>query len=341
MWFDTQDVGIDLGTATVQVYVRNKGIVLSEPSVVAVRKSDGSLLSVGEDARRMLGRTPNKYRAVRPLREGVISDYDLTERMLHYYLNRALGKKRWLKPKVIVCVPSGVSETEKRSVIMALNDAGMGLARLIEEPVAAAIGAGLNITHPQGTMVVDIGGGTTDIAVLSMKAIVLSSSVRVGGDQFDEAIIRYMRKKHNLFIGERTAEELKIEIGSAYPRREEVTMRVAGRNLVTGLPRYALVTGTEIMEALEEPVDAIVDAVHTVMEKIPPELAGDIYEQGILLTGGGAQLFGLDRLLQEVIRVRCTLAENPENCVALGIGKVLENLTLYKSLLFDYHKRQR
>ena len=272
------DIGIDLGTATILVYIKGKGIVLREPSVVAIDKNTNRLLAVGEEARKMLGRTPGNIVAIRPLREGVISDYQVTERMLKYFLNKVCKNSffKLFKPRVMICVPSGVTEVEKRAVEDAAVQAGARKTYLIEEPIAAAIGAGIDITKACGSMVVDIGGGTTDIAVISLGGTVVSSSTKLAGDKFDEAIVRYMRKKHNIMIGERTAEEMKIQIGTVFPRTQEVSMDVRGRNLVSGLPKTIRITSTEIMEALEEPVSSIVEAVHAVLERTPPELAADI-----------------------------------------------------------------
>ena len=293
------DIGIDLGTASVLVFVKGKGIVLQEPSVVAIDKNTNQVLAVGEEARRMLGRTPGNIVAIRPLKDGVISDYDVTERMLKYFMQKTTGKKLFFKPKIIVCVPSGVTEVEKRAVIDATNEAGARTTYLIEEPIAAAIGAGLDIAQPNGHMIVDIGGGTSDIAVISLGGIVVSTSIKVAGDRFDEAITRYMRKRHNIMIGERTAEDIKINIGGAYPREKEVFMDVKGRNLVSGLPVNIKVSSEEIVEALEESVAAIADAVHGVLEKTPPELASDIANQGIVMTGGGALLWGFNKLIEK------------------------------------------
>jgi rod shape-determining protein MreB len=338
--FGYQDIGIDLGTATVLVYIKGKGIVLREPSVVAIDRNNGRILDVGDEARKMLGRTPGNIVAIRPLREGVISDYDVTERMLRYFLRKVVGKRMFFKPRVVVCVPSGVTEVEKRSVIDATIDAGARYTQLIEEPIAAAIGAGLDISRPYGSMVVDIGGGTTDIAVISLGSAVVSDSIKIAGDKFDDAIIRYMRRKHNLLIGERTAEELKINIGGAYPRKEVLYMEVTGRNLVSGLPKTTRVSSEEMIEALEEPVITIIETVHSVLERTPPELAADIYDRGIVMTGGGALLFGLDRLIQENIKVPCFVADDAISCVAIGTGKALENIDAMAGLgaIFDYKR---
>jgi rod shape-determining protein MreB len=324
-----QDIGIDLGTATVLVYIKGKGIVLREPSVVAIDKNTNRLLAVGEDARKMLGRTPGNIVAIRPLRDGVISDYDITERMLKYFIKKVCGY-RIFKPRIIICVPSGVTEVEERAVIDAAMQAGARKTFLIEEPIAAAIGAGIDISKACGSMVVDIGGGTTDIAVISLGGTVVSTSIKVAGDKFDEAIVRYMRKKHNIMIGERTAEEMKINIGSAYPREQEITMDVRGRNLISGLPRTITVTSSEMMEALEESVASIVEAVHGVLEKTPPELVADISDRGIVLTGGGSLIYGLDKLLQEKTGINVIIADDAISCVALGTGKALDNIEVLR-----------
>lgn len=323
-----QDIGIDLGTATVLVYIKGKGIVLREPSVVAIDVNTNRLLAVGEEARRMLGRTPGNIVAIRPLRDGVISDYDITERMLKYFINKVCGNRffKLFKPRIIVCVPSGVTEVEKRAVVDAALQAGASKTYLIEEPIAAAIGAGIDIAKACGSMVVDIGGGTTDVAVISLGGTVVSTSIKVAGDKFDEAIVRYIRKKHNIMIGERTAEELKINIGTVYKRDQEISMDIRGRNLVSGLPKTITITSTEMMEALEEPATSIVEAVHSVLEKTPPELAADISDKGIVMTGGGSLLYGLDKLLQEKTHITVNIAEDTVSCVALGTGKALDNI---------------
>ncbi len=328
MW-GVQDIGIDLGTASVLVYVKGRGIVLREPSVVAIDKTNGRLLAVGEDARRMLGRTPGNIVAVRPLREGVISDYGYTEMMLRHFLNKVVGRRLFFKPRVMVCVPSGVTEVEKRSVKEATLDAGASKTFLIEEPIAAAIGAGIDISKPYGSMIVDIGGGTTDIAVISLGGAVVSESIKVAGDKFDDAIVRYMRKKHNLLIGERTAEDMKINIGSAYQRKEPQYMEVTGRNLISGLPKTLTISADEMVEALEETVQAVLEAVHSVLERTPPELSADIYDHGIVMTGGGSLLYGLDMRIQQHTRVPCYVAEDAISCVAIGTGKALEDYDKY------------
>ncbi|MBM7615139.1 rod shape-determining protein [Alkaliphilus hydrothermalis] len=320
------DIGIDLGTASVLVFVKGKGIVLQEPSVVAIDNNTNRILAVGEEARRMLGRTPGNIVAIRPLRDGVISNYEMTERMIKYFINKTVGKKLFFKPRIIVCVPSGVTEVEKRAVIDATNEAGARTTHIIEEPIAAAIGAGLDISQPNGHMVVDIGGGTCDIAVISLGGIVVSTSIKVAGDKFDEAIIRYMRKKHNIMIGERTAEDLKINIGTASPRKDEISMEVRGRNLISGLPVNIQVSSKEMQDALEEAVMAIAEAVHSVLERTPPELAADIADQGIIMTGGGALLWGLDKLISNRTGIPVYIAEDTVSCVAKGTGKALDSL---------------
>lgn len=335
------EIGIDLGTASVLVYIKGKGIVLQEPSVVAIDRNTDRVLAVGHEARKMLGRTPGNIVAIRPLRDGVISDYEVTERMLRYFINKTCGRKRFFKPKIIVCVPSGVTEVEKRAVIDATVEAGGGKTFLIEEPIAAAIGAGLDITKPDGNMVIDIGGGTADIAVISLGGIVVSRSIKVAGDKFDEAIIKYMRRAHNLLIGERTAEELKIEIGTAFPRAKSVKIDCRGRDLITGLPKNVNVSSEEMEEALREPVMAISDAVHSVLEKTPPELASDISSRGIIMTGGGALLFGLNKLLEKKTGIPTYIAEDAISCVAKGTGMSLEHLDVLEKSMMTTSRKQR
>ena len=320
------EVGIDLGTANVLVYIKGKGIVLNEPSVVAINNDTDEILAVGEEAKQMLGRTPANIVAVRPLKDGVVSDYDITERMLKYFIRKTCGSGRFFKPRIMVCVPSGVTEVEKRAVREAANQAGGKVVYLMEEPVAAAIGAGLDISKPDGIMVIDIGGGTTDIAVISLGGIVASTSVKMAGDKFDEAIITYMRKNHKLYIGERMAEELKVNIGTAFPREESITMECRGRDLVTGLPKSVDVTSEEMMDALEEPLHTICEAVHNVLERTPPELSADISNSGIMLTGGGALLYGIDKRIEDRTGIKVLIAEDPKSCVAVGTGKALNNL---------------
>lgn len=320
----TPELGIDLGTANIVVYLRGKGIVLCEPSVVAISTKNKKVLAIGEEARLMLGRTPGHIVAIRPMSDGVIADYTTTLKMLEYLIAKVCGRRRFLKPRVLVCVPSGVTSVERRAVIQAAREAGAGEAYTIEEPMAAAIGAGLPISMPGGNMVVDIGGGTTDVAVISLEGIVISRSVRVGGNKMDEVITRYIRSQYNLMIGERTAEEIKIKVGSAYPLEKELEMEVRGRDLIAGLPKTITVTSEEIREALQEPINAIVERVRSVLEETPPELAADIIERGITLTGGGALLRGMDRLLESVTNIRTQVAEDPLSCVAIGTGRALE-----------------
>ncbi|MBP9562925.1 MAG: rod shape-determining protein [Acetoanaerobium sp.] len=323
------DIGIDLGTASVLVYVKGKGIVLQEPSVVAIDTSTNKVLAVGEEAQKMLGRTPGNIVAIRPLKDGVISDYDVTEKMLKHFIEKVtggVGLFRFFKPQIIVCVPSGVTEVEKRAVIDATMEAGARDVFLIEEPIAAAIGAGIEISQPNGSMVVDIGGGTSDVAVISLGGIVVSTSIKIAGDKFDEAIVKYMRKKHSILIGERTAEEIKINIGSAFPRDTEVTMDVRGRNLVSGLPETIKVSSEETLEALRESVAQIADAVHYVLEKTPPELSADISDKGILMTGGGSLLWGLDKLIAKRTGISVYIADDAISCVAKGTGEALNSI---------------
>ena len=320
-----KDIGIDLGTASVLVYVKGKGIVLNEPSVVAMDKNTGKLLKVGEEARQMLGRTPGNIVAIRPLREGVISDYDMTERMLKEFIRKVAGFMVF-KPRVIICVPSGITEVEERAVVVAGIQAGCRRVYLIEEPVAAAIGAGIDITKPDGHMVVDIGGGTADVAVISLGGVVESASIKVAGDKFDEAVVKYIRRKHNVLIGDRTAEELKMNIGCVFPRPEEVSMEIKGRCLMTGLPRVFNVTSSEMIEAFEETSSSILEAIHGVLERTPPELVADISTNGIVMTGGGSLLWGFDKLVQSHTGIETHVADDAISCVAFGTGKSLENL---------------
>ena len=320
-----QDVGIDLGTATVIVYVKGKGIVLREPSVVAVDNITGEVLAVGQEARRMLGRTPGNIVATRPLRDGVISDYTVTEKMLKHFINKVCGKFIFA-PRIMICIPSQVTEVEKKAVIDAATQAGARKVYLIEEPIAAAIGAGIDISKPCGNMVVDIGGGTTDIAVISLGGSVVNTSLKVAGDQFDEYIVKYIKKKHNIMIGERTAEDLKVNIGCVYPKIQDTEMDIRGRDLVTGLPKTLTVHSSEMLEALIEPAMMIVDAVHSVLERTPPELSADISDRGIYMTGGGCLVDGLDKLLQEKTGINVMIAQDTVSCVALGTGKALDNL---------------
>ncbi len=318
-----KDIGIDLGTASVLVYVKGKGIVLNEPSVVAMDKNTGKLLKVGEEARQMLGRTPGNIVAIRPLREGVISDYDMTERMLKEFIRKVAGFMIF-KPRVIICVPSGITEVEERAVVDAGIQAGCRRVYLIEEPVAAAIGAGIDIQKPDGHMVVDIGGGTADIAVISLGGVVESASIKVAGDQFNESVVKYMRRKHNILVGESTAERMKMAIGCVYPREEEAFMDVKGRCLLTGLPKTITVSSVEMMEAFEEPTERILESIHAVLERTPPELIADVSTNGIVMTGGGSLVYGFDKLITSRTGIATMVAENAIACVAQGTGQSLD-----------------
>lgn len=320
----SMDIGIDLGTASILVYIKGKGIVLKEPSVVAFDRDSQEIVAIGEEARKMIGRTPGNITAIRPLKQGVISDYITTEKMLKYFITKSMARRTLRKPRISICIPSGATEVEKKAVEDATYNAGAREVTIIEEPVAAAIGAGIDISKACGNMIVDIGGGTSDIAVISLGGTVVSTSLKLAGDDFDDAIVRYMRKKHNLLIGERTAEEIKITIGCAYPRPETTTMDVKGRNLMTGLPKTMTVTSDEMLEALHDPAMQIVDAIHGVLERTPPELASDIYERGIVMTGGGSLLSGLDELIEEKTGINTMLAESPMTAVAVGTGKFIE-----------------
>jgi rod shape-determining protein MreB len=332
------EVGIDLGTANVLVYIKGKGIVLNEPSVVALNEETNEILAVGEAARKMLGRTPASITAVRPLKDGVISDYDVTERMLKYFIKKSCGSGRFFKPNIMICVPSGVTEVEKRAVIEAATEAGGKSVFLMEEPIAAAIGAGLDITGPDGKMVIDIGGGTSDIAVISLGTIVTSQSVKVAGDSMDDFITKYMRKEHKLYIGERTAEEMKMQIGTAFPREESVSYECRGRDLVTGLPKSIFITSEEMLTALDEPLTTICEAVHHVLENTPPELAADISITGIVITGGGALLNGIDKRIKQRTGIEVFIADDPKSCVAVGTGKALNSLEAMESKIVNRRK---
>ncbi len=321
----SNDIGIDLGTASVLVYVKGTGIVIQEPSVVAIDKSTDKVLNVGRAAQQMLGRTPGNIVAIRPMREGVISQYEVTLKMLQYFIRRACGNM-FFKPRVMICVPTGITEVEERAVVDAANQAGARQTHLIEEPIAAAIGAGLDISGPRGNMVVDIGGGTTDIAVISLGGIVVSESIKSAGDKMDEAIIYYVRRKYNILIGERTAEHIKINIGAVYEHKRPKQMKVKGRDLSQGLPREIILSSTEMLEALIDPISEILDGVCAVIERTPPELVGDILQNGIMMTGGGSMIYGLDKLITEVTGIRARVAENPVSCVAIGTGEALEHL---------------
>ena len=318
-----RDMAVDLGTANTLVYVRGRGIILNEPSVVAVNVKDGRPLAVGAEAKRMIGRTPSHIQAIRPLKDGVIADFEICEKMLRYFIQR-VHQRRFAKPRMVICVPSGITGVEQRAVMEAAEYAGARKAYIIEEPMAAAIGAGLPVHEPTGNMVVDIGGGTTEVAVISLGGIVTSQSVRIGGDELDEAIISYIKKEYSLALGERTAEEIKIALGSAFALEEELHAEIRGRDLVTGLPKTVVVSTEEIRKAIDEPVSAIIDAVKVTLDKTPPELAADIMEQGIVLTGGGALLHGLDARLQEETGMPIVVARDPLNCVAIGSGQCLE-----------------
>ena len=321
--FDT-DIGIDLGTASILVYIKGKGVVLKEPSVVAIDRDTDTIRAIGEEARLMIGRTPGNIVAVRPLRQGVISNYSVTEQMIKYFIQKAVGKRSYKKPRISICVPSGATEVETKAVEDASFQAGAREVFIVEEPLAAAIGAGIDISKPCGNMVVDIGGGTTDIAVISLGATVESTSVKVAGDDFDDAIVRYMRKKHNLLVGERTAEEIKIGIGTCFKKTEVKKMEVRGRNLVTGLPKIIEVTSEEVEEALREATTQIVEAIHGVLENTPPELSADIAVRGIVLTGGGCLLDGLEELIESKTGINTMTAEDPMTAVAIGTGRYLE-----------------
>ena len=321
----SRDIGIDLGTATVLVYVRGKGVVLKEPSFVAIDKSTDHIVKVGKDARAMLGRNPENIEVIRPLRDGVINQYDITLRMIQYFIRRACGNAI-LQPRVMICIPTGISEVEERAVIDAGTQAGARKTYLIEEPVAAAIGAGLDIYTPNGKMVVDIGGGTTDVAVISLGGVVVSSSIKHAGDQFDEAIMRYVRRKHNVLIGERTAEFIKIRIGAVYDHAEAKEIKVKGRCLLQGLPKEISISSKEMLEALMEPISEILDSICSVIERTPPELIGDIIKDGIVMTGGGSLLFGLDKLITDVTGIKTRVAKDPADCVVNGTGRALEYL---------------
>lgn len=337
----SKDVGIDLGTSNVQVYIRGKGLVLSQPCLLALDEVHHTIVAVGTDAQLMLGRTPENVIVVRPMKAGVISDYDLAERMLHYFIHKVLGGFSFFRPRVVVSVPPAISDVERRSVMEATLDAGASDTRLIVTPLAAAIGAGMEINNARGNIVVDIGGGTTDIALISMNTPVLMESVRIAGDNIDKAIIGYMKKKHNILIGDRTAEKIKMQIGAATKEAAMGSMEVTGRNLLNGLPLTVYLTAEEVTEAIDETIRGITEAVHAILEQTPPELAADIYEYGITFTGGSAQLNGLMERMKSVTRVPCHLAEKPQQCVALGMGKALENLELYGELIQDYRRPVR
>src|SRR5213080_3046646 len=337
-WFG-RDMAVDLGTANTLVYVRNRGITLNEPSVVAVNVKDGRPLAVGAEAKRMIGRTPTHIQAIRPLKDGVIADFEICEKMLRYFIHR-VHQRRFAKPRMVICVPSGITGVEQRAVQEAAESAGARKpAYIIEEPMAAAIGAGLPVNEPTGNMVVDIGGGTTEVAVISLGGIVTSQSIRIGGDELDEAIVQNIKKEYSLALGERTSEEIKIALGSAWPLEEELHAEIRGRDLVTGLPKTIVVSTEEVREAIEEPVSAVVDAVKVTLDKTPPELAADIMEQGIVLTGGGALLHGLDARLQHETGMPIIIADDPLHCVATGSGQCLEEFDVLRQVLFTAAER--
>ena len=327
-----RDMAVDLGTANTLVYVRGRGIVLNEPSVVAVDVKDGKPLAVGAEAKRMIGRTPSNIQAIRPLKDGVIADFEICEKMLRYFIHR-VHQRRFAKPRMVICVPSGITGVEQRAVMEAAEFAGARKAYIIEEPMAAAIGAGLPIHEPTGNMVVDIGGGTTEVAVISLGGIVASQSIRVGGDELDESLVAFVKKEFQLALGERTAEEIKIQLGSAYPLEEELRAEIRGRDLVTGLPKTVIISTEQIRKAIEEPVQAIIDAVKVTLDRTPPELSSDLMEQGIVLTGGGALLNGLAARIEAEVNMPIIVAKDPLNCVALGSGMCLEELDTFARML--------
>ena len=328
----SKDMGIDLGTANTLVYIKEQGIIIKEPSVVAINKDTKEVIAIGEEAKKMIGRTPGHIVAIRPLSDGVIADFEITKSMLKYFIKKAYPKKTLFRPRVVVCVPSGVTGVEKRAVEDATIQAGAREAFLIEEPMAAAIGAGLPIQDATGTMIVDIGGGTTEVAIISLGGIVASKSVRIGGDHIDNAIVNYIKKEYNLMIGERTAEEAKLKVGSADSNSEELKMNITGRDLVSGLPTTIEITSNQIYDAMESSIDGIMNAIKDTLERIPPELASDVMDFGIMLAGGGAMLSGLDTSLKEKTGMPVHIAENPLDCVAIGTGKALEDVEILKRL---------
>lgn len=334
----SRDIGIDLGTANTLVHVKGKGIVVREPSVVAINKNTHAILAVGDDAKSMIGRTPGDIVAIRPMKDGVIADFDITQSMLQYFIKRSISGGFFSKPRVVICVPSGVTEVEKRAVEEATLSAGAKEAYLIEEPMAAAIGANLPVEEPCGSMIVDIGGGTSEVAVISLGGVVTSKSLRMAGDEFDEAIVHYVKKEYSLMIGERSAEQIKMTIGAAYPKPKEEYMDIRGRDLITGLPKNISISSSEITEALKEPINSVIDAIKLTLEKTPPELASDIIDRGIMLAGGGALLSGLDMLIREETGMPVTIAENPLDCVAIGTGRVLDEIETLKKVLLSPRK---
>ena len=331
----SNDVAIDLGTANTLVYLKGKGIVLNEPSVVAVDRTTGKVIAVGKEAKSMLGRTPDEIVAVRPLKDGVIADFEKTEDLLREFIQKALRRRTWVRPRIIICVPSGITELEKRAVQDSAQHAGAREVLLVPEPIAAAIGVGLPVGKPSGNMIIDIGGGTTEIAVMALNSIVNQQSIRVGGDEMDEAIVQYVKKAYNLLIGEQTAEQIKIRIGSAFRLEQEEEMEIKGRDLVAGIPKTMKISSVEVREALSEPLQQIVDALMQSLEKTPPELASDIVDRGIVMTGGGSLLRGIDMLLREATNLPITVAEDPLTCVVLGTGKILDDPTLYEKVLMS------
>ena len=335
----TKDMGIDLGTANTLVYIKGQGIVLREPSVVAIRDDSKDVLAVGEEAKRMIGRTPGNIKAIRPMKDGVIADFDITQSMLTYFIQKSAAKKGVVSARIAICVPSGVTEVEKKAIEEAAQQAGAKEVFLIEEPMAAAIGAGLRVEEPEGNMVVDIGGGTSEIAVISLGGIDTAESIRIGGNKLDEAIVNYVKKEYNLLIGERTAEDVKINIGSAYKDGEEVTSQISGRDLVTGLPKKIDISSAEIRDALKDPINTIVNGIKITLEKTKPELAADLMENGIMLTGGGALLKGLDLLVKEETGMPVFIAEYPLDCVAIGTGKSVEDQEIFEKVLVANKRR--
>jgi rod shape-determining protein MreB and related proteins len=331
----SNDVAIDLGTANTLVYLKGKGIVLNEPSVVAVDRTTNKVIAVGKEAKSMLGRTPDEIVAVRPLKDGVIADFEKTEDLLREFIQKALRRRTWVRPRIIICVPSGITEVEKRAVQDSAQHAGAREVLLVPEPIAAAIGVGLPVGKPSGNMIIDIGGGTTEIAVMALNSIVNQQSIRVGGDEMDEAIVQYVKKAYNLLIGEQTAEQIKIKIGSAFRLEQEEEMEIKGRDLVAGIPKTMKISSVEVREALSEPLQQIVDALMQSLEKTPPELASDIVDRGIVMTGGGSLLRGIDMLLREATNLPITVAEDPLSCVVLGTGKILDDPTQYEKVLMS------
>ena len=327
------DIGVDLGTSNVLIYMKGKGIMLREPAVVAVERDSRKILAVGSDAYRMIGRTPGNVVAVRPLRQGTVADFELTSTMLRYFVSNVVGRRLFARPRAVVSVPSGVNDVEKHSIISIMFDAGMRRTQLLDRPIAAALGVGIQFEEAYGSMIVDMGAGVTDIAVLSMGEVVVSSCVPIGGDYFDDAIIRYLRKKHNLLIGERTAEEIKINIGSAVPQVGDLSMDVTGRNLISGLPKTQSVTTSEVFEALKDAVGELIEAIQAVIEHTPPQLASDIFDDGIVFSGGAAARQGLTEAVSATLRIPCSLADDPQTSVVMGCGRALEDLSGMKHLL--------